>query len=173
MRFPAIWRDDFLPELAGQHALLGEIGERRGDADDVALGDLALEAEQEIGRGEMEEMQRVRLHDLAVMQQAAQLLRGRRQRAEAGDEVHRLGRREEMADRADAAQALHRDRNLPVRPASDEDLEAAELDDMEPDLMNPVLLVEEDRHFAVSLDARDRLDRDAAQLVRAIGRFRG
>ena len=42
----------------------------------------------------MEEMQRMGLDDLPVVQQAAQLLRRRRQRAVAGDEVHRLGRRE-------------------------------------------------------------------------------
>ena len=82
MRLPAMWRDDFLPELARHDALHGEIGKGRGDADDVALGDLALEAEQEIGRGEMEEVQRVRLHDLPVVQQAAQLLGRRRQRAD-------------------------------------------------------------------------------------------
>ena len=128
--------DDFLPELAGEHALPGEIGEGRRDPNDVAFGDFALEAEQEIGRREMEEVQRVRLHQLAIMQEAAQLLRRRRQRAEAGDKVHRLGRRDEVADRADAAEALHRDRNLPVWPAPDEDLEPAELDDVEPDLMN-------------------------------------
>ena len=119
----------------------------------------------------MEEVQRMRLHDLAIVQQAAQLLRRRRQRAVAGDEVHRLGRRDEVADRTDAAEALHRDRHLPVRPALDEDLEAAELDDVEPDLMNPVLLVEEDRHLAVPLDAGDRLDGDATQLLRRLGGF--
>jgi hypothetical protein len=37
-----------------------------------------------------------------------------------------------MADRADAAQALHHHRHLPVGPALDEDLEAAELDDVQP-----------------------------------------
>ena len=163
--------DDFLAELAREHALLGEFRESCGDADDVALGDLALEAEQEIGRRQMEEMQRVRLHQLPVVQQATQFLGGRRQGPEAGDQVHRLGRRQEVADRTDAAQPLHGDRDLPVRPALDEDLEAPELDDMEPDLMNPVLLVEEDRHFAVALDAGDRFDGDAAQLVRRLRGF--
>ena len=171
MRFAGDVGDDFLPELAGHDALHGEIRKGRGDADDVALGDLALEAEQEIGRGEMEEVQRVRLHHLPVVQQAAQLLGGRRQRAEAGDNIHRLGRCEQMADRADAAEALPRDRNLPIRPAPDEDLEAAELDDVQPDLMDPVLLVEEDRHFPMALDAGDRLDGDAAKLVRRLGGF--
>ena len=157
--------DDLLPELAGHDSLHGEIGESRGDPDDVALGDLALKAQQEIGRGEMEEMQRVGLHDLPIVQQAAQLLRRRRQRPEASDEVHRLGRREQVADRANAAQTLYDDGHLPVRPAPDEDLEAAKLDDVEPDLMDPVLLVEEDAHLSVSLDPRDGLDGDAAQLV--------
>ncbi len=95
--------DDLLAELAGQNALLGEIRKGGGDAQDVALGDFALEAEQQVRRRKMKEMQRVGLDDLAVMQQAAQLLRGRGQRPVAGDDVHRLGRREQVAHRADAA----------------------------------------------------------------------
>ena len=117
--------------------------------------ELAVEAEQQVGRGEMEEMQRVRLQDLAVVHQAAQLLGGRRQRLVAGDDVHRLGGGEMMADRADAAQPLHHDRNFPVRPALDEGLEAAELDDVQADLMDPVVLVEQDRDLAVAFDAGD------------------
>ena len=45
------------------------------------------------------------------------------------------------------------DRHLPVGPAFDEDLKAAELDDMKPDLMNAVLAVEQDCHLAVTLDS--------------------
>ena len=163
--------DHFLPELARQHAAPGEIGESRSDSDDVALGDLALEAEQQVRRGEVKEVQRVRLHDLTIMQEAAELLRRRRERPVAGDEVHRLGRGDQVADRADAAQTLHRDRNLPVRPAADEDLEAAKLDDVQPDLMDAILVVEKDRHLAVALDPGDRLDGDAAELVGGLGGF--
>jgi hypothetical protein len=169
--FPGDVRNDFLSELAHEHALFGEIGKGRGDADDVAFGDLALETEQQVGRGKVEEMQRVRLDNLPIVEEAAQLLGGRCQGPEAGDDVHRLGRRQEVAHRADAAQALHRDRNFPVGPPTDEDFEAAKLDDMQPDLMNPILLVEEDRHLAVSLDPGDGLDGDAAQLVRRLGGF--
>ena len=168
---PGDMGDHLLPELARHDALYGNIGEGRGDADDVALGDLALEAEQQVGRREVEEMQRMRLHDLAVVQQPAQLLRRRRQRTEAGDEVHRLGGREQVAHRTDAAQALHRDRHFPVRPAPDERLEAAELDDVQPDLMNPIVVVEQDRHLAVALDAGDRLDGDAARASAGLGGF--
>ena len=163
--------DHFLPELARQHTALGEVGESRSDPDDVALGDFALKAEQQVRRGEMKEVRRVRLHDLATVQQAPELLRRRRERPVAGDEVHRLGRRDQVADRADAAEALHRDRNLPVRPAADEDLEAAKLDDMQPDLMDAILVVEKDRHFAVALDPGDRLDSDSTKLVGRLGGF--
>jgi hypothetical protein len=88
-----------------------------------------------------------------------------------GDDVHRLAGGDVMADRADAAQALHGDRHFPVRSAFDEDFEAAELDDVEADLMDPVLLVEQDRDLAVPLDAGHRFDRDLAQLVRRLRRF--
>ena len=119
----------------------------------------------------MEEVQRVRLDDLPVMQQAAQLLGGRGQRAVAGDNVHRLAGGDVMADRADAAQALHDDRHFPERPPLDEDFEAAEFDDVETDLVDAVLVVEQDRDLAVPLDAGHRFDRDPAQLVRRLRGF--
>ena len=119
----------------------------------------------------MKEVQRMRLDDLAVMQQAAELLRGRGQRSVAGDDVHRLGRREQVAHRADAAQPLHGDRNLPIRAALDEDFEAPEFDDVQPDLVDAILLIEEDRDLAVAFDSGDRLDGDPPQPVRGFGRF--
>ena len=42
---------------------------------------------------------------------------------------------------------------------------------MQPDLMNSVLRVEEDRHLAMPLDPGDRLDGDATQLLRRLGGF--
>ena len=59
-----------------------------------------------------------------------------------------------------------------IRPPLDEGLEAAELDDMQADLMDVVVLVEQDRHLAVAFDAGHRFDRDAAQLLRRLARFR-
>jgi hypothetical protein len=67
--------DDLLPELAQQHALPGRLGISRGNADDIAPANLAVETEEQIGRREVEEMQRVRLQDLAIVHQAAHLLR--------------------------------------------------------------------------------------------------
>ena len=123
------------------------------------------------GDAQMEEMQRVRLQHLAVMHQAAQLLGRRRQPSGADDDVERLGGGQMMRHRADAAQALHHDRHLPVGPALDEFLEAAELDDVQAHLVHLVLLVEQDRDLAVALDARHGIDRDAAQVFGMGWRF--
>ena len=76
-----------------------------------------------------------------------------------------------MTDRADAAQALHGDRNSPIRPALGEDLEAAKLDNIQADLMNPIFLAEEDRHLAVAFNAGNRFDGDAAELLRRLHSF--
>ena len=111
----------------------------------------------------MEEVQRVRLQDLPVVDQAAHPVGGRGQLGRADDHVHRLGRREMMRDRADAAQALHEDRHLPVRPPLDEFLEAAEFDDVQARLPYVIVLVQQQRHLAVPLDPAHRFDHDAPQ----------
>ena len=53
----------------------------------------------------------------------------------------------------------------------DERLKAPKLDDVQPDLMNPILLVEQDRHLAVPLDPGHRLNGDAAELLGRLGGF--
>ena len=67
-----------------------------------------------------------------------------------------------MRHRANATQALDHDRDFPIRPALDEFLEAAELDDVQAHLVHPVLLVEQNGDLAVALDARDGINRDTA-----------
>jgi HAMP domain-containing protein len=157
--------DHFLAVLAQQHALLRDVGVLGRHADDVAAGDVGVEAEQQVGRGEVEEVQRVRLQDLPVVHQAADLLgRGRKLRR-ADHLVERLAGREVVAHRADAAQPLHHHRHFPVRPALDELLERAELDDVQARLLDVVVLVHQQRDLAVALDARQRLDHDSAQLL--------
>jgi hypothetical protein len=156
--------DHFLAVLAQQHAFLGDFGMRGDDADDVARGDIGTEAEQQVGRGQVEEVQGVGLQDLAGMHQAADLLGGRRQLLDAEHHVQRLGGGEVVRDRADAAQALHHDRHFPVGPALDEFFEAAEFDDVQAHLMHLVVVVEQDGDLAVALDPRHGIDGDAAQL---------
>jgi hypothetical protein len=70
---------------------LRQVGVRGEHADDVASSHVGVEAEQQVRRRQVEEVQRVRLQDLAVVHQPADLLGGRRQRGRADHRVHRLG----------------------------------------------------------------------------------
>ena len=88
-------------------------------------------------------MQRVRLQHLAVVHQATQLDGAGGHLPHTDDPVHRLGSGQVMGDRADAAQALHHHRDLPVGPALDEFLEAAELDDVQAHLLHMPVRVEQ------------------------------
>ena len=87
-------------------------------------------AEQKIRRAQMEEAQRVALDDLAEVHQPAQLVGGGRD-VDGHDGVAGLGGGEQVADRADAADALGDAGHFAVGPALAEFLEAAELDDVE------------------------------------------
>ena len=89
----------------------------------------------------MEEMQRMRLQDLAEMQQPAHFFGGGRELLHADQLVHRLCRRELMADRADAAQPLHEEWHFPIGTSLNEFLETAEFDDVETRLVDVILRV--------------------------------
>ena len=98
------------------------------------------------------------------MHQTADLLRGRREPLAADHQVHRLRRRNVVAHRTDAAQALHHDRHLPVRPALDEFLEAAEFDDVQAHLVHVIVFIEQQGDLAVTLDAGHRIDGNAPEV---------
>ena len=122
--------DDLLAELPQPDAVARELRVGRDHAEDVARGRVGVHAEQQVGRGQVEEAQRVRLHDLREVEDAAQV--GRRLRdAHGQDGVARLGRGDQVAHRADAADARHQRRHLVERPPFAELLEAAELRDVE------------------------------------------
>jgi len=112
----------------------------------------------------MEKMQRMRLQHLAKMQQAAQLFSRRGESLHTDQLIHRLGRRQLMADRTDAAQALHEERYLPVRAALDEFLETAKFDDVQARFMDMIFGIQHQRDFAVPLDARDGIDGNAPEI---------
>ena len=139
--------DHLLAELAQRDAVLGQLRMVLDDADDVAPRRIGIEAEQQVGRREMEEAQRMRLDDLAAMHDLAQLRRGRRN-AHAHDRVAGLGRGEQVADRADAADARGDRRHLVERPALAELLEAAQLRDVERRVGDLAVVVEMDRDLA-------------------------
>ncbi len=150
--------DDLLAVLAHHHGLHGQLGILGRHADDVADGGIGIEPEKQVGRRQVEEVQRVRLVHLPVVHQAAQLFRGGRQLLAAHDEVHRLGRSQVVADRADAAQPLDENRDFPEEPALNEPLEAAKLHDVQAGLHDLAALVEQDGDFSVTLDAGNGLD---------------
>jgi hypothetical protein len=158
-------QDDLLAVLAHQHRLRRQLRILEDHADDVADLRVGVEAEQQIRRREVEEVQRVRLEHLAVVHQPPHLFRRRRQLVRADDHVGRLGRREVVADRANAAQTLHQHGHFPIRPALDEAFEAAEFHDMETRPLDPPVVVDEQRDLAVPLDAGDGFDDNATFAV--------
>ena len=134
------------------------------------MAGIGVHAQEEVGRGEVEEVQGVGLEHLAVVHEPPHLLgrRGQLARPGADDDVHGLGRGQMVADRADAAEPLDEDRGLPVGPALDEALEAAELDDVETGLGHLAGVVQPDGDLAVAFDPGDGFDRDLSSHGRSL-----
>jgi hypothetical protein len=151
--------NDVLAEAAQADAGAAQVGPGGGHAEDVALGGVGLHAQQQIGRREMEEAQRVRLHHLGQVQHAPQL-RGGMRNAHRHDGFAGLGRGEQVRDRADAADARHQAGHLVERPALGELLKAAHLGDVEVRVLHLALVVELDGDLAVAFEARNGIDGD-------------
>jgi hypothetical protein len=58
-----------------------------------------------------------------------------------------------VAYRTDAAKPLDKHGNFPVRPALNETLKSAELDNVQPSLSNLIVFVKQNGDFAVSLNS--------------------
>jgi hypothetical protein len=169
---PGTAPDHLLAEAAQQHALPGDVRKLGCHTDDVALRYLRVETEQQVGRGQVKKMQRVRLQDLAIVHEPPDLVGGRGQVVNADHLVQRLGRRQVVAHRTDATQPLHHHRDLPVGSSLDEFFEAAELDDVQPHLLHLIVVVEQDRDLAMPLNAGDRLDDHPLQAGGMCGGFK-
>ena len=96
------------------------------DAEDVALGDRRIGAEDDVRAAQGVEVRRVVGHEEGAVEQLAQQLR-RPRRIDAVHRVGRLGRRQVVGLRADAADAVGEGRHLLDRTAHAERLEAAQL----------------------------------------------
>ena len=116
----------------------------------LRFGGIGVEAEQQVGRREVEEAERVRLDDLGEVHHPAQVGPGRR-RLDREDLVARLGRGDQVADRADAADAGHDRGHLVDRATLDDPLEATELGDVELRVGHLAGVVEVDRDLGVAL----------------------
>ncbi len=79
-----------------------------------------------------------------------------------------LGRSDQMADRADAADARHQRRHLVKRAAFAKLLEAAELRDVKSRVLDASVFVQMKRDLGVALDAGDRIDDDGIALLHEV-----
>ena len=156
--------DDALAEAAQGDAGAAQLGLGRRHAQNVAHGGVRVHAQQQVGRGEMEEAQRVRLHHLRQVQHAPQLRRGVRN-PHRHDGFAGLGRGKKVRDRADAADARHQAGHLVERPALGETLKAAHLGDVKVRVLDLALAVELDGDLAVAFQARYRIDGDGLGLA--------
>ena len=158
-RRPPSAGDDVLPVLAQPDRLDGQLGVRAVQPDHVAHRRVAVEAQQQVRPGQLEDVHRVRLDDLPHVHQLAQQA-GRPRQLGADDLVARLGRGQVMADRADAADALGDQRHLEEHAAFAELLEAAELVDVEDRPLDLALVVQVHGDLGVPLDAGYGLNHD-------------
>ena len=143
--------DNALPELPQPDAAAREVRLHLQQAEDVALGRVRIEAQQQIGRGQMEEAQGMRLQDLPVVHQAAQQRRHRRD-LDAEQGVAGLGARQHVAHGADAADARHQRRHLVERPAFADLLEAPKLHHVELRRIHLPAVVQVDGDLGVAFD---------------------
>ena len=92
----------------------------------------------------MEEMESVRLKELAVVHQESHLQGCGGKGVNTNDTVHSFRRSQVMADRANPTESLHQDREFPKGPSLNESLEPSELNDMEAGLFDFCLIVQKD-----------------------------
>ena len=138
MRLPASHSMICWPNWRRRMPSRASVGMALHHAEDVARGGVGIHAEEQVGRRQIEEAEGVRLHDLRQVEDAAQA-RGVGRNAHGQDGVAGLGGGDQVADRADAADARHQRRHLGEGPAFAELLEAAELRDVEVGLFDAAL----------------------------------
>ena len=100
-------------------------------------------------------MQGMRLEYLPVVQQSPQFVRDRRQvaRVEPDDLVDGFGRRQVMAYRANATEALHQQWRLPVGVPLNKPLEPAEFNNVEKGVFNFILFIQVNGYFTMAFNS--------------------
>ncbi len=149
--------DRLLAELAQADAVAGDVRMFLDQAGNIAQRRVAVHAEQEVRAAEVEEAQGVTLDDLAPVHQPAQLCRGGRN-VDAEDGVTCLGRRQQVADRADAANAGGDAGHFPEGAAFAELLEAAKFGDVEAGVLDLAAVVQHDRDLGMALNSGYGID---------------
>ena len=147
-------------ELAQLDAGARQLGIGFDETGHIASGGIVVHAEKQVGRREIEEAERVRLHDLRAVDDLAQPLRGGRN-THRHDGLAGLGRGQLVADGADAADARGNARHLVERAAFGELLEAADLGHLKLGIRDLAGVVELNRDLGMAFDAAYRLNCDA------------
>src|SRR5262249_7772621 len=108
----------------------------------------------------MEEAECMRLNDLRQVHQPAQLLR-RRGNADGDNLVPGSCRSDQVADRADTANAGSQPGHFPEGPPDAKALEPAEFADVKACVLYLSGIIQEDRYLGVPFDPRHGIDDDA------------
>ena len=151
--------DDLLPDAAQAHAIFGQLGMLGDDTEDIALARIGIHPHQKVGAGKVKEREGVALHELGVVEHAAQLYAGFGH-AHGQQFIAGLGGGEQMRNRADAADARGDGGHLVERPAFAELFKAADLGDVEARVSDVALVIKLDGNAAVAFHARDGVDGD-------------
>ena len=152
--------DYALSELAEADAAAGKIGVFFRQAEDVALGRVRVHPQQQIRRRKMEEAECVGLQHLSVVDEPPLFL-GSNRHLNTKNSVAGLGTGQNVAHRADTADARHQAGHLMERAAFAHLLEAAEFDDVELGGSHRAVVVEVDRNLCVSFDSGNRVDENS------------
>ena len=160
--------DDLLSELPQPDTVPRQLRISFEDSPQIALRRIGIHAQQQIGRRKMKNAERVRLHNLRHVENAAQLV-GRRRNTNREQSVTRFGGGYQMADRADAANPRHQRRHFGEGTPLAQLFETAKLGDVEARVRHFPLFVKMQRDLGVALDAGHWIDDDGSFLRHCLG----
>ena len=154
---PRHFFDNLLADLPQAHAVARHLRVVLRQTKNIPPRRVGIHAQQEIRRREMEETERVGLHNLRQVQDGAQL-DGGGGNARGQNRVARFRRGNQVAHRADATDARHQRGHFVERPALAELFKAAELRHVKARIRNLSLLIELNCNFPVAFDAGHGID---------------
>ena len=149
--------DDILTECAQLDAFYRQVRELLDQSDYVASGRVALHSEQQVGRAQVKEAERVALRVLSVIDQTAQLI-CRRRNPGAQNAVAGFCGCQHMTDRANTADSHGDARHFRESAPHTKLLETPELDHLELRVGYKPCVIQVNRYLSVALDSSDRFD---------------
>src|SRR5208283_579545 len=149
--------DDILTECSQPNAFYRKVRELLHQSDYVAGGRVALHSEQQVGRAQVEEAERVTLRVLSVIDQTAQLI-CRRRNPGAQNAVAGFCGCQHMTDRANTADSHSYARHFRESAPHTKLFEAAELYHMELRVGYKPCVIQLNRYLSVALNSSDRFD---------------